>query len=195
MLMTHYSQLTQEQRYHIYALYKAGNAQKNIADELGVHKSTISRELNRNRGDCGYRPKQAHQFALDNHHNAEKHITFTSELQTMVTEKIILDWSPEQISGYFDANDIASISHERIYQFLLTDKKAGGVLHTHLRSRKRRKKRYGSKDKRGQIKNRVSIDERPKIVYKKERIRIAMPGMRIWTHPVCEEKFSLLTKL
>jgi IS30 family transposase len=168
--MTHYSQLTQEQRYHIYALHKAGNLQTSIADEIGVHKSTISRELNRNRGDCGYRPKQAHQFALYNRHNAEKHIIFTPALQVMVTGKILLDWSPEQISGYLKANDIASISHERIYQFLLTDKKAGGVLHTHLRSRKKRKKRYGSKDKRGQIKNRVSIDERPKVVDKKERI-------------------------
>src|SRR3989338_4098766 len=195
MLMTHYSQLTQEQRYHIYALQKAGNSQTGIADEIGVHKSTISRELNRNRGDCGYRPKQAHQFALDSRHQAAKHITFTPALQAMVTAKILIDWSPEQISGYFEVNGIASISPERIYQFLLADKKAGGVLHTHLRSRKKRKKRYGSKDKRGQIKNRVSIDERPKIVYKKERIRIGMPGMRIWTHPGCEEKFSLLTKL
>ena len=165
-----YSQLTQEQRYHISGLHKAGNSQTAIAEAIGVHKSTISREMTRNSGERGYRPKQANELALGKRHNAEKHITFTPELQAMVTRKIILDWSPEQISGYFSTNDIASISHERIYQFLLADKKVGGVLHTHLRSRKRRKKRYGSQDKRGQIKNRVSIDERPKIVDKKERI-------------------------
>lgn len=169
--MTHYNQLTQEQRYHISALQKAGNSQISIAEAVGVHKSTISREIGRNSGERGYRPKQANELALEKRHHAEKHITFTAELQILVTEKIMLDWSPEQISGHFEVQGVAKLSHERIYQFLLTDKRAGGTLHTHLRhSGKRRKKRYGSKDKRGQIKNRVSIDERPKIVDKKERI-------------------------
>lgn len=169
--MNHYSQLTQEQRYHIYGLQKARNSQTYIADAVGVHKSTISREVRRNRGDRGYRPQQAHQRALDNRRQAEKHIKFIPKLEKVVVEKILLDWSPEQISGYLQKNSTASISHERIYQFLLADKKAGGVLHTHLRhAGKKRKKRYGAKDRRGQIKNRISIDDRPKIVDKKLRI-------------------------
>ena len=66
---------------------------------------------------------------------------------------------------------MANISHERIYQFLLADKKAGGTLYMNLRhAGKKYKKRYGSNDRRGQIKNRVSIDERPAIVDKKQRI-------------------------
>jgi len=169
--MNYYSQLTQEQRYHISALYKAGNFQTSIADELKVHKSTISRELRRNLGNKGYKPKQAHKIALDRRGCAKKHTKFTEELKQIVTEKILLDWSPDQISGYLKLHNIAEISHERIYQFLLADKKAGGDLYTHLRhSGKKRKKRYGSKDRRGQIKNRVSIDNRPKIVDKKQRI-------------------------
>ena len=48
--MNHYSQLTQEQRYHIYGLQKARNSQTCIADLVGVHKSTISREVRRNEG-------------------------------------------------------------------------------------------------------------------------------------------------
>ena len=169
--MNHYSQLTQEQRYHIYGLQKARNSQTYIADAVGVHKSTISREVRRNRGDRGYRPQQAHKRALDNRQHAEKHIKFAPELEKIVTEKILLDWSPDQISGYLQKENIASISHERIYQFLIADKKIGGALYTHLRhSGKKRKKRYGSKDRRGQIKNRISIDERPKIVDKKLRI-------------------------
>lgn len=64
--MNHYSQLTREQRYHIYGLQKAKNSQTYIADVVGVHKSTISREVMRNRGDRGYRPQQAHKRALDN---------------------------------------------------------------------------------------------------------------------------------
>lgn len=169
--MKHYRQLTQVQRYQISALRKVGKFQTYIADEIGVHKSTISRELRRNCGKQDYWPQQAHKLALKNRHHAEKHIKFTAELAEIVTEKILLDWSPDQVSGYLKKDGIAEISHERIYQFLLVDKKAGGALYTHLRhSGKKRKKRYGSKDRRGQIKNRISIDERPKVVDKKQRI-------------------------
>jgi IS30 family transposase len=59
-----YTQLTQEQRYQIYALPKIGHNGTEIAKVLGSHKSTISRELRRNRGQRGYRPKQAHFLAI-----------------------------------------------------------------------------------------------------------------------------------
>jgi len=66
---------------------------------------------------------------------------------------------------------VISLSHERIYQHAWADKRQGGELYTHLRqSNKRRKKKYGSQDKRGQIRNRVSIDARPECVAQKERI-------------------------
>ena len=52
-----YTQLTQEQRYQLHALLKMEHNRTEIADTLGVHKSTISRELQRNRGKRGYRPK------------------------------------------------------------------------------------------------------------------------------------------
>ncbi|MDP1969546.1 MAG: IS30 family transposase, partial [Methylobacter sp.] len=77
-----------------------------------------------------------------------------------------MDWSPEQVSGKLEI----TISHERIYQPIWADKQCGGTLYQHLRhSNKKRKKRYGSKDKRGQIRNRISIDERPEIVAQKTR--------------------------
>ena len=63
-----------------------------------------------------------------------------------------------------------SISHEWIYQYIYQDKLYGGTLHQHLRCKKKRRKRYGSYDRRGQIINRVSIDERPAIVDKRKRI-------------------------
>ena len=56
-------QLTLEQRYQIYILRKAGHNQTQVARHLGVHKSTIRRELSRNRGLRGYRPKQAQRLA------------------------------------------------------------------------------------------------------------------------------------
>lgn len=63
-----------------------------------------------------------------------------------------------------------TVSHEWIYQYIYTDKQAGGSLHLHLRCRKKRKKRYGSNDRRGSIKNRVSIDERPAVVDTRSRL-------------------------
>jgi len=59
-----YAQLTQGQRYQISALLKTEHSQTEIAILLGVHKSTISREIRRNLGKRGYRPKQAHRLAL-----------------------------------------------------------------------------------------------------------------------------------
>ena len=56
-----YHQLTEHQRYQMYALRKAGHDQQRIAETLSVSPSTIGRELRRNRGQRGYRPGQAHQ--------------------------------------------------------------------------------------------------------------------------------------
>ena len=89
----------------------------------------------------------------------------------LIEEKLCLDWSPEQISGHLRQEAGFQISHERIYQHVWSDKLAGGELYRHLRhSHKKRRKQYGSQDKRGQIRNRVSIDERPEVVLEKSRI-------------------------
>ena len=66
--MSGYTQLTQGQRYKIEALLKTGHNQTMIASVLTVHKSTISRELKRNRGLRGYRPKQAKEKAMQRRH-------------------------------------------------------------------------------------------------------------------------------
>jgi IS30 family transposase len=56
-----YTHLTQDERYQIAILAKAGHDQSEIARLMSRHKTTISRELRRNRGLRGYRPKQAHE--------------------------------------------------------------------------------------------------------------------------------------
>lgn len=163
-----YTQLTQEQRYQIYALLKAGHNQTEIAQLIAVHKSTLSRELRRNRGLRGYRPKQAHQFALSRRRIPKPII---GPAKWIIVERLILqDWSPEQVSDWLNKNYSFQISHERIYQYILTDKHAGGDLHRHLRCQKKRRKRYGSYDRRGKLRNRVSIEERPAIVDTRMRL-------------------------
>lgn len=80
------------------------------------------------------------------------------------------DWSPEQCSSWLALNENIHISHEWIYLYIYQDQKSGGDLHKHLRCQKKRRKRYGSKDRRGQLKNRVSIDDRPRVVDLKTRV-------------------------
>ena len=56
---------------------------------------------------------------------------------------------------------LPSVSPEWIHRYMLADKESGGRLYTYLRCQKKRKKRYGSADSRGHLKNRGSIDELP----------------------------------
>lgn len=166
-----YHQLTYEKRVEISILLKAESKQTEIANLIGVSKSSISREIKRNKGRKGYRPKQANQRALQRRQHADKHVRFTEEVQANVRKYLKEDWSPEQISGWLKKNNMPSVSHETIYQFIIADQKNGGDLYKHLRRRhKKRRKRLKSKDHRGQIPNRVSIDERPAIVDEKKRV-------------------------
>jgi len=167
--MKSYRQLTQEQRYQIKAYLKIGYSQTRIAHEVGVHKSTISREIQRNRGLRGYRPKQAQQIAEGRRQRKAKPRIGRQtwgKVRSFLTQKM----SPEQIHGWLQKNDEETVTPEWIYQYILKDKQQGGSLYTNLRQKKKRRKRYGSKDRRGQIPNRVSIDRRPTEVETRERI-------------------------
>ena len=163
-----YTQLTQEQRYQIHSLKKMEHSQTEIAGCIGVHKSTISRELRRNQGKRGYRPKQAHEKAKGRRTGGRQRIS-AAEWQ-LVGEKLRLDWSPEQISNWLKKNANSQICHEQIYKYIYADKRSGGDLHTHLRCQKKRRKRRGSNDRRGRIRNQVSIEQRPEIVDQRLRL-------------------------
>lgn len=167
--MRTYTQLTREERYQIYMLIQAGHKQSEIAKLLGRHRATISRELWRNRGMRGYRPKQAHRMAFARR-MAKIRPRFSSPIWQQVELLIQRDWSPEQISGRLMAEQGVRISHEYIYQYIYADKRTGGDLHRHLRCQKKRRKRYGAYDRRGVIPNRVSIDERPVVVDERSRV-------------------------
>ena len=167
-LVATYTQLTQEQRYQIKALLDIEESQTKIAEKIGVNKSTIQRELKRNRGKRGYRPKQAHEMVLKRRREKSQPRIY-KETWRLVEEKLREDWSPEQISGRLKKENI-SISHERIYQYVYADKRIGGTLWKHLRCQKKRRKRAGGRDRRGKIPNRRSIEERPAIVDERSRL-------------------------
>jgi IS30 family transposase len=100
------------------------------------------------------------------------------ETWALIEDLIRRDWSPEQVSGRLESEYNIRVSHEWIYQHILADKRVGGDLYRHLRCQpalaaspgKRRRKRFGSYDRRGILPNRVSIDERPEVVDSRERL-------------------------
>ena len=157
-----YTHITREERYQIYALKKAGLKQYEIAEVLKRSESTISRELSRNCGRRGYRPKQAHSKSVERQSINARMIDDAT--WQFARERLLEQWSPEQISGH------AAISPETVYQRVYANKRAGGLLWKNLRSQKLRKKRYGKIDRRGTIPNRVSIDDRAAIVETRSRI-------------------------
>lgn len=164
-----YTHLTQDERYQIYILNQAGHDQSEIAGLMKRHKSTISRELGRNRGQRGYRPEQAHALSVARMRGTDNGRRIGSDTWRFVEAKLGALWSPEQIAGYLNVNDQPTVSHESIYQRIYADKRAGGTLHRNLRCQKTRKKRYGGRERRGTIPNQVSIDARPDDVAKRSR--------------------------
>lgn len=173
--MRQYRQLTDEDRIEIYAMKQAGKTQRSIAERLGVHPSTISRELARNTGRRGYRPKQAHRWACERRQHARKAVKMTPETIAYIERRLRCEHSPEQIVGRMnvDPHYVGHIvSHERIYRHIWQDMANGGDLYTCLRiaGHKKKRKRYGKHDFRGKIPNRVGIEQRPKIVDCKTRI-------------------------
>ncbi|MDQ9089965.1 helix-turn-helix domain-containing protein [Pseudoalteromonas haloplanktis] len=97
-----YKQLTQEERYQIYALIKAGNNQKQIADELTRSPSSISREFKRNKGLKDYRSNQANNYFAE---QRRKSSFKASKLTDDVTDWInkLRDWGhPLESSGHRD---------------------------------------------------------------------------------------------
>ena len=166
-----YKQLTREERYQIYSLNKAGLNQKEISAHLMRSPSTISREMKRNKGLRGYRPKQAQSLSDNRRCHATKFRKVTKEVYQQIEILIRQELSPQQIVGYLEKYKGVSLHHETIYRLIYTDKAAGGDWYQHLRIlSKPYRKRYGSYDRRGKLKNRVSIDERPLVVDLQKRI-------------------------
>ena len=147
---------------------------RQIARILGRPPSTVSREINRHGGRKNYRAILADERAWD-HARRPKNCKLQQEplLREIVSEKLSLKWSPEQISGWlkreYPQDKAMQISHETIYRSLFIQSR--GVLKkelvTHLRTgrRMRQSKKYNTKGiTRGQIIDGLSIRERPQEV-------------------------------
>lgn len=132
-----YHQLTREQRYQIEGLLAIKTPGAEIARRVGVHRSTIYRELARN-GHVGkqfrYRAKTAQ--TRTNHRRIEKGAAsrkIRGELRECIETKLNMGWSPEQIAGRLEKEGKPKVSHETIYQHVIRDYRAGGKLRYALR--------------------------------------------------------------
>ena len=166
----HYKQLTLMQRYQIKAFLTANFSLSFVAKTLKVSYSTIYRELRRNSGKRSYQPVIAHEKASLRRRYSKKKRRLTAEMKNIIRDKLRANWSPEQIYGYCKKHGIDMVCHETIYKYIAKNKARGGLLYKHLRRGKKRKRRYGSLHRAQNIKNRISIDERPKIVDERSRI-------------------------
>lgn len=165
--------LTLEQRYKIEAYKNTGISISQIAEFVGKDKSVISREIRRNADQrCGvYKADLADKKANIRHKTKNKKCTFTADVEVNVLYYLTNDYSPEQAVGRAKIDNVEMVSTETIYQYIWLDKRKGGVLYKHLRSKgKKYKKRGHLKDKRGIITGRVDISQRPEIVDKKRRL-------------------------
>jgi len=163
--MRTYRRVTAEDRFRLKTYLDAGLNQSEIAVKLGFDKSTISRELRRNTGGRGYRHKQAQRFSEEGQSWRSAPRKLDAELVKTVNRLLARRWSPQQIAERLRHEGQASVSYETIYQHVYANYKSGGTLFTHLRfSHRTRKPRFPrrNKDRRGVIKNAVSIECRPK---------------------------------
>ena len=156
-----YKQLTSEQRYVISALLKRNVKKKDIAREIGVHPSTLYRELKRNKNSKGgYSPKMAHEMAME---RRERIVRNTSLEPGVLRDAIKLlkekRWSPEQISGHLKLQGVF-ISKERIYQEIRRNPDLAQFCHHKMKYRRHKHKQYKTAGK-SMIPDRVSIHDRP----------------------------------
>lgn len=165
--------LTQEQRYTISQMLEHGYSKNEIAKVIGKNKTTVYREIKRNRdGRSGkYNARLAQRKYSQRMTNKPKHIRFSKDVKAQVLLHLKWELSPEQIAGLAKRENRLCVSHETIYKYIWEDKKRGGDLHKHLRRKGRRyRKRGSSKDSRGIIAYRIDISMRPKIVELRKRV-------------------------
>ena len=140
----HYKQLTENERYQIYVMKKAGHSQESIALAVDRSPSTISRELRRNKGQKGYRPAQAQRFSDSRRQGAYKQSKVNEEVCGWIVKLLRQELSPQQVVDYLRREKRLSLHHETVYRLVYADKAEGGDLYQHLRIVcKPYRKRYG----------------------------------------------------
>ncbi len=167
---TKYNQLNEIQREELFELLQSGNGKLQIADKLGCHKSTIYRELGRNKCRVGYLPDRAQKMSNARRTKPLK-IERNPDLKNEIVSHLEAGWSPEQIAGRLkEEKGITVISHETIYGYIYSKQGIANQLYVYLkRQRKKRQSKIGRKSKCSPIPNRIPIHDRPQEVERRVR--------------------------
>lgn len=157
-----YKHLTREQRYGIYLGKQKGETLEMIARSIGVNKSTVSREIKRNSTPNGrYVWNKAHDMAESRQRHTPGNRGLAMTLKWRVIELIKTEqWSPRQISGRLRLEGI-NVSHEAIYGLIRKDGSGGLASHCRHKMKYKRKASRRHETKATNIRNRVSIHQRP----------------------------------
>lgn len=148
-----------------------------IARKLNRDYSIIKREIKRNSGEyLPYTASNACYFAKRRSKNTnirKLDKLKNKKLKEFIEEKLLEDWSPQQIAGVLKEsspkNILETISHESIYDYIYNRAESYKHLYEHLRTaRKQRQRMYSRKKHKNKLKNRVSIHLRPKMINKKK---------------------------
>ena len=170
----HYQQLTQAQRYQIYAFRKAGLSLRAIGAEIGVHFSTVSRELKRNQGSDGYQPEHAQCLSDTRKSQAAKASKRTHQLDSLIRKRLTIGWSPESISQRLkiECNPSEHVCHTTIYRWIAEDHRNGGFLYKLLPRHGKTRWKGGKRKVQAGVRlipDRIDISERPKLVEDRSR--------------------------
>ena len=167
-----YRRLTLGDRYQIQAHLQSGLSCREIARNLGVNPSTITRETAKVAGKyCAVKAQEvAKNLGLKRRAGKFK---ITNELEFTVRAKLKLDWSPDQVCAHLKMENLQTVSVQSIYRYVSRDKAARGELWKHLRIlRKQGKDRKVPTWKPGwtNISRRTDIIERPSLVKQRSRL-------------------------
>lgn len=169
-----YNQLTSEERYTISRLRMTGHSVTRIGEILGRHRSTIHREIQRNSvQQCGrwtYSPIKAQKKRnrrLRWTRRGRQHADWQySRVEALLRQQ----WSPQQVAGTLKKQGEFAISFQTIYRYVRRDWKSGGQLWRELRHRYKRRKRHYGLERRGRLRGKRMIDERPAHVETRQQL-------------------------
>lgn len=217
--MRKYRRLTRADRYQLEQYLSSRKRVKWMADQLGMHRSSIYRELKHGRIRQGvpggkkkgeYSALESHRRFLSTFHDSRRGCEYRGrKIKGWIEDQIILKlaeaWSPEQISNRMRMDTGVSISTESIYKFILSMKRRGSELHKCLRMYGRRKRRFKRPSRYWEMQHmrRRSIDNRPEKANQRAQIghweRDLMLGKRntgaVITAVDRKTRFTLLAKI
>ena len=168
-----YKQMGEQERYDMCAMRMSLWKISVIAAALGRHRSTLYRELKRNRCESTrkYAASIAQMHANGRRRRSRRNLHFGEEEFAPIEVMVRGEVSPEQIVGRRRSQGQRVMSHETIYKWIWADKRRGGSLWRHLRgAQKQRRKRYRSYDSRGRLAGKKIIETRPAVVGRRKRI-------------------------